>query len=165
MFVFLILLPAHVLPAPQHTLRKYPDDRHPVTWKIRAVMHGKNKATILVTAKIAFGWHIYSSEMENVGPLPTQIRLNTDNSWSSNQPLRESGSPVQYFDSTYMIRIAWFEDSVTFSKSIRLHKNNTVLSGEITFMACKEDLCLPPERYPFKLALATPARPRKKDRP
>src|SRR5689334_1412362 len=59
------------------------DVENPITWSLaadapaRALKPGE-QFTVLLTAKIVEGWHLYSPEQQAGGPIPTRITLPAD---------------------------------------------------------------------------------------
>jgi thiol:disulfide interchange protein DsbD len=128
--------------------------RAPVTWSFTSRPASGGTATLVFKATIAPGWHIYSQFMEEDGPLPTTFSFSPDNSYTLNGKTKEEGTPVKFYDQTFMMDIVWFSDSVTFSQAVKLRKDSVSVKGKVVFMACNDQLCLPPEAVEFSIKVS-----------
>lgn len=135
--VFICLLLRNPVNAQRHT---------PVTWHFRT-----EQTTLVATAVLAPGWHIYSQFMEEGGPLPTQFTFDKSEAYSLIGRPEEKGDPFKFYDSTFMIDIIWLSNVAVFSQKIKLHTPYTTIKGKVTFMACTRDMCLPPDEQDFSI--------------
>lgn len=126
------------------------DESEPVQWSARleqADVRAGESATVLVEARIAPPWHLYSlTPREGPGPRPTRLRLAEGGglvvSGSATQP-----APRRDLDRGFNVEVEYFTEAVTFRLPVRVEPGP---AGErkatvaMRFQACKEGICLPP---------------------
>jgi thiol:disulfide interchange protein DsbD len=123
----------------------------PVSWHFTAIRTSDKEARLVFTASLDDGWHIYSQFLDEGGPLPTTFSFGQDDDYSLKGKVNEESVPVKIYDNTFMMDIVWFTKTAVFSQMIKLNAPSTVIKGKIEFMACTEDLCLPPEEVAFSI--------------
>lgn len=123
---------------------------HPVRWSYASKRNSKEEATVLLKATIAPGWHIYSQTVKDGGPVKTSIKLDNSYDFKKTGPTTEPKPKIGY-DKTFAMKIGIFETSVVFRQKIRLHKKGVTVRGALSYMACNESRCLPPEDVLFSI--------------
>jgi len=125
----------------------------PVTWKFEAENITKNSATLVITANIAPGWHVYSQFIEEGGPIPTSFSFDKGTGYTLDGTVSESPKAVGGFDPTFKMQISWHKKEVKFSQKIKLTQPKVVVNGVLEFMTCDDSHCLPPEEVPFAISV------------
>jgi cytochrome c biogenesis protein CcdA len=107
---------------------------------------------VLVTihADIEEGWHLYSQNIEDGGPIPTSFNLDSSSSYTTSGIWTESEPHVE-FDSNFDMDLAYFSNSVDFTTNLLPLVANFAVSGELEFMVCNDEMCLPPTFIDFKV--------------
>jgi thiol:disulfide interchange protein DsbD len=123
----------------------------PVKWSFVSVPGKGSEATLMITATLEDGWHIYSQYIEEGGPLPTTISFSPSQEYTRIDSVKEEGMAVKSYDKTFMMDIVWYAHSVVFSQKVTLHAPLTIIQGKVEFMVCTEEMCLPPEVVSFNL--------------
>jgi thiol:disulfide interchange protein DsbD len=123
----------------------------PVKWSFVAVPGKGSEATLMITATLEDGWHIYSQYIEEGGPLPTTISFSSSKEYTRVDKVKEEGMAIKSYDKTFMMDIVWYGHSVVFSQKVKLHVPLTMIQGKVEFMVCTEEMCLPPEVVSFNL--------------
>jgi thiol:disulfide interchange protein DsbD len=113
---------------------------------------------VKVTAKLIDDWHIYSVTPMEEGPVPTDIVFAAD------APLKRTGKlrqpkPVVKYDEAFGVNTEYFDKDVTFTMTAKVKpsakpgKQKVVV--EVTFMACNDRMCLPPNtiEIPFDITI------------
>ncbi len=107
---------------------------------------------ILIKATIDEGWHIYSVNQKDGGPVKTTITFSPSKEFSlvgkTTEPI-----PVTKFEKSFGINVSYFETSVIFKQKIKLKAKQTTIKGKIEFMTCNDQKCLPPEDIDFTVAI------------
>jgi DsbC/DsbD-like thiol-disulfide interchange protein len=145
-------------------LSQIPKD--PIEWSIRAEPAGSpfkagDKFTLHLTAKIAEGWHLYSTEQEEGGPIPTRIVVPADQPFEKDGPIAFA-EPETVFDPNFNLMTAYYEETAAYSIPMKVSK--TAASGSadakvnVSFQTCNDQLCLPPKTV--KLAVKINLAPR-----
>lgn len=124
----------------------------PVSWKFNAENITDKEATIVITATIEPGWHVYSQFIEEGGPIPTSFKFE-GNGFKKVGGVTESPKAVSAFDPNFNMQIAWHKDRVRFSQKIKLEQPKVTVQGMLEFMVCNDTHCLPPEEVPFTVAV------------
>ncbi len=140
--VFICLLLSSPVNAQRHT---------PVTWHFRTEPTTGQQTTLVATAVLAPGWHIYSQFMEEGGPLPTQFTFDKSGEYSLIGKPEEKSDSFKFYDSIFMIDIIWLSKVAVFSQKIKLYTPYTNIKGKVRFMACTRDMCLPPDEQDFSI--------------
>jgi thiol:disulfide interchange protein DsbD len=100
---------------------------------------------LVIKASIEDGWHLYSQNVPEDGPIATTIYLKDSvNTYQLiGLPIEEKGHTS--FDKTFGMEIKYFENTTTFKQRVRLLTNEKItIKGEIEFMACDDSQCTPP---------------------
>lgn len=101
----------------------------------------------LLTAKLAEGWHLYSMDLPEGGPIPTSIAV-VENASVTSDGLATQPSPIVWFDPNFQMDTNYFKDEVEFKVPFRVRddapEGRARLEVEIRFMLCSEAVCLPP---------------------
>ncbi|MDR1330785.1 MAG: thioredoxin family protein [Tannerella sp.] len=122
----------------------------PVKWDIVLAGSEPAEVDVLFTAVIDRGWHVYDMNLPTGGPISTSIayeRLQGAELIGEPQP---SAPPATAYDKSFDMELRWYSDRITFTQKIRVtDPERFVLEGELEFMACNDEMCLPPDRIPF----------------
>lgn len=124
----------------------------PVDWKFEAKNVTEKEATLVITATIDRGWHVYSQFIEEGGPIPTSFKFEGQG-FSTLGGVAESPKAVGAFDPNFNMQIAWHKNEVKFSQKVRLSKPQVTVEGMVEFMVCNDTHCLPPEEVPFTIQI------------
>ncbi len=129
-----------------------------VTWKVEIVQDGSDKGTLIATAEIEDGWHIYGTDIPNPDndfsiPDPTSITINPAAGLKLVGTLRSATPAATHFDEFLNLNVPWLEGKVRLEQDFELENgtNGAPVAGEINYMACNESSCTPPARFEFNL--------------
>ena len=126
----------------------------PVAWTFAARPGGSpQEATLTFTATIGGNWHIYSQFIEEGGPEPTSFKFTPSPDYELLGKVTEEPAPVKTFEKAFNMNIAYFPKRAVFSQKIRLKAPQTTVKGTLTFMACNDEKCLPPDDLDFSIAV------------
>lgn len=123
-----------------------------VAWKFSATKTGKNTATLSYTATIDPGWHLYSIQQGEGGPVPTTFTLEPSNKYVLAGDVVEP-TPIKEINTLFMMEVGYFEKEVTFTQKVKLKARQTTIKGNVNFMACNEMQCIPPITTPFIITI------------
>ena len=111
-----------------------------VTW---TSSYNKEDSTIIITAEIAEGWHLYSQNLENdMGPIPTEISFEANDKVEFSDKTNEP-APKESYDENFGANMSYFEKEVSFTNKVKV-KGSTKVSASVVFMICNNEMCLPP---------------------
>jgi thiol:disulfide interchange protein DsbD len=106
---------------------------------------------ILLTATIEKGWHLYDMNLPSGGPVSTSLAFETLKGAELTGKPTTSVKPTVVFDKMFDMELRWFSTGVSFIQKIKVTDfKKFKIVGEIEFMACNDETCLPPERIPFE---------------
>jgi len=122
----------------------------PVKWLFEFKDHQSAEKEIVFKANIESGWHMYDMKLPEGGPVSTSISIDLlQGAELIGEPVA-SVPPVEVFDNQFNMNIRWFSNTVSFVQKIRVtDAKKFKLSGELEYMVCNDETCLPPERIPF----------------
>jgi thiol:disulfide interchange protein DsbD len=119
----------------------------PIKWEAAVMEYSSEEVMIEIRSLIDPGWHIYSQEqnIEN-GPIGTAFTFNPSGNYMISGKTRES-KPISKTEQAFNnMEVLYFEgESVFTQKIIRQTSEAFDVSLDVTYMACSEEMCLPPE--------------------
>ncbi|MEN9382100.1 MAG: hypothetical protein RI940_981 [Bacteroidota bacterium] len=125
---------------------------NPVKWTFEAVKKLDKQYEVIITANIESPWHIYSQFPKN--PLPIKISIKKNPLVQISGKIKELGSLEKHFDKNIKSEVAYFTNKVQFVQTINLKvASKTSLSGEVEYMVCNDERCLPPAKVPFEVTI------------
>ncbi|WP_080903423.1 cytochrome c biogenesis protein CcdA, partial [Parabacteroides sp. Marseille-P3160] len=96
------------------------------------------------------GWHIYDMNLPEGGPISTSFTFETLRGAELVGKPTPSVKPVTVHDEMFNMDLRWFPGSVSFSQKLKVtDPKKFKISGEVEYMACNDETCLPPERESF----------------
>jgi Thiol:disulfide interchange protein len=122
----------------------------PVKWSFEFNDLPSAEKEIVFKAVIDKGWYVYDMNLPEGGPIPTSISFdNIQGAELIDKPV-PSVTPVTKYDEQFEMTIRSYANTVSFTQKIKVtdYKKFKV-SGEVEFMVCNDETCLPPERVPF----------------
>ncbi len=107
---------------------------------------------VIVHADIEEGWHLYSQNLEDGGPIPTSFHLDTSSAFAPLGSWSE-GKPHEEFDLNFDMDLAFFSESADFTILLEPKEADFTVKGELEFMVCNDEMCLPPSYVDFKIKI------------
>ena len=124
------------------------------SWTFSAKKLAGNKYELHLTATPPAGWHIYSQNTPDGGPIPTSFTFNKNALTDLSGKVKETGKMVKYFDKNFKVNVIYFEGKVDFVQVVTVKgKIKTNVSGEVESMICNDKTCMPPTTEKFNIAL------------
>ena len=125
----------------------------PVKWSYAAKRLNKNEAVILLRATIQDGWHIYSQNVGDGGPIKTSFTFAPSKEYALIGKASEP-TPITHFEDAFKMNVSYFEKTVTFQQKVKLKSDKvTAIKGQLEYMTCNNRKCLPPEDVDFTIPL------------
>ena len=116
----------------------------PVKWSTSIKKISDTEYDLVSKASIDKGWHLYSQVVPDNGPLPTLFTFEANNAYKDVGKIKESKGITEK-DPVFDMVITSFSNTATFTKRIKLTGNKgTTVKGEVEFMVCDDEKCLPP---------------------
>ncbi len=116
----------------------------PVKWSTSIKKISDTEYDLVSKAFIDKGWHMYSQVVPDDGPLPTLFTFEANSAYKDVGKIKESKGITEK-DPVFDMVITSFSNTATFTKRIKLTGNKgTTVKGEVEFMVCDDEKCLPP---------------------
>ncbi len=137
LFIYVLTTLAFVLGVQGQVLK-------PVKWTTSVEKASDTEYILIAKASIEEGWHLYSQNVPEDGPIATVFTFETNKDFELNGKVSEDkGKTVD--DPVFMMKIKFFENNAEFKQRIKvLNKELSIVKGEVEFMVCDEERCLPP---------------------
>ena len=121
---------------------------NPVTWDFSQKEISDSEIQLQFKATIEKGWHLYSQNISDDGPVPTTFTFIIDKD-TSVEKLNEPVSKEE-FDPNFEMVLKYFSDQVVFTRNVKYEEGEKInISGYVDFMVCDEAQCLPPDYAEF----------------
>ncbi|MCC8172564.1 MAG: thioredoxin family protein [Parabacteroides sp.] len=122
----------------------------PVTWEFGLNDSGSAEKELLFTATLENGWHLYDMNLPEGGPVSTTFTFETVKGAELVGAPSATTRPTTVFDELFDMELRWFGGKVTFVQKVKVtDPKKFAISGEVEYMACNDENCLPPERESF----------------
>ncbi len=124
----------------------------PVKWSFNVEQTG-TEATLLLKATIDKTWHLYSQDIPDGGPIPTNFKFTPSDDYELEGKVMEPEAKT-FHDSNFEMDLKFFEKEVLFRQKIKLKTTHAFsVKGTLEFMACDDKMCLPPNEIPFSFQI------------
>jgi DsbC/DsbD-like thiol-disulfide interchange protein len=133
------------------TIGAYAQIVTPVKWAYAAKKTGPTEVTVLLKASIDAGWHIYSQNVKEGGPIKTSFAFAKSKDYILVGKTIEP-KPITKYEDAFKMNVSYFEKEVVFQQKIKLKSANiTAIKGQLEYMTCNNQKCLPPEDVNFTI--------------
>jgi DsbC/DsbD-like thiol-disulfide interchange protein len=125
----------------------------PVKWSYAAKRISSTEAVVFLRATIDPGWHIYSQNVKDGGPIKTSFTFAPSKEYTLVGKTAEP-APITKFESVFSMNVSYFEKTVTFQQKVKLKSANvSSVKGQLEYETCNNSKCLPPEDVDFDIPL------------
>jgi len=116
----------------------------PVKWSTSVTKRSDTEYELVATATIQSGWHLYSQNVPQDGPIPTKFAYEGNSNYlKKGNTVEEKGHTIQ--DPIFEMQITYFEKKADFKQRIKVKgKVPFQVKGTVEFMVCDDSRCLPP---------------------
>jgi thiol:disulfide interchange protein DsbD len=126
----------------------------PVKWSYSASKKDNGTYEVKISAAINPGWHLYSQSTPEGGPVPTKISFNKNPLLTMDGDTKELGKMVTRHEEVFGIDTKFYADKVDFVQTVKIKgKAKTNVNGQLEFMVCNDQQCLPPTTVNFSVLL------------
>ena len=131
----------------------YAQIHNPVKWSTSVNKISATEYDLIIKAEIQPNWHLYSQNVPEDGPIPTNFTFEASKDFElTGATSEETGHTVD--DPVFMMKIKYFETSAVFKQRVKLlNKNAITILGEVEFMVCDDSNCLPPTFVDLKFSI------------
>ncbi len=125
----------------------------PVKWSYAAKKINSTEAVVFLKATMQKGWHIYSLNVEDGGPIKTSFDFTPSKEYSLIGKTSEP-KPLSHYDKNFRVNVTYFENTVVFQQKIKLKSAKaSAVKGKLEYETCNDIKCLPPEDLDFSIPL------------
>ena len=124
----------------------------PVKFKTEWKQLTDNEVEIVFTGTIDPGWHVYSTDLGDGGPI--SATFNTDKLEGAELvgTLKPVGKEVSSFDKLFEMQVRYFEHTAQFTQALKLTGGDYRVEGYLEYGTCNDENCLPPTQVEFSFA-------------
>ncbi|MBR5029562.1 MAG: thioredoxin family protein [Muribaculaceae bacterium] len=116
---------------------------NPVKWTKSIKMTDDKNGVITFTANIDNGWHLYSNDTPDGGPIPLSIKWDKKDGVKLVGGLKHSKAPTTIDDEMFGMKVRQWEGSVSLSQKFTTTDSKYKIEGEVNYQACSDQGCLP----------------------
>ena len=109
-----------------------------------------DEAEIVFKASIDPGWHVYSTEIGNDGPIEATFNVEKMTGAELVGKLTPVGNEIKKYDSMFGMELRFFEHTATFRQKIRFTQSHYDIDCYLEYGACNDESCLPPTQVTFR---------------
>ncbi|PID90221.1 MAG: disulfide bond formation protein DsbD [Bacteroidetes bacterium] len=114
----------------------------PVDWTATYAKRADGGMDIIIRAKLAPGWHVYSVDLPKGGPSPTSIHFNNPEGYTPQGGLSEAGRAIVEHDPIFDLDLRYFADSLILSQRIQPEGGGAFeVSATVSYQTCHEGAC------------------------
>ena len=138
--------------------------RNPVRWNFSTEKTGGNKYDLVLKATMEDGWHLYSQDIPEGGPIPTSFEFTESSAFKLIGKVRELSDAEVKFDKSFNMEVKMYNDEAVFRQEIEvLSPEDFTVDGSLEFMCCNDESCLPPRDVDFSFTVPGTAGGAKED--
>jgi thiol:disulfide interchange protein DsbD len=108
------------------------------------------EAEIIFSATIDNGWHVYSTDLGDSGPITASFNAVKMDGVQTVGKLKARGNEKKVFDKLFDMEVRYFEDAVTFVQKVKFTKPEYDIDCYLEYGACNDQSCLPPSTCELK---------------
>lgn len=125
----------------------------PVSFQVTQEKVSDDMVQVIFKADIAPGWHVYSVEMPEDGPVSASVTVDSAEGAEPEGGLVAEGNEISTFDGMFGMDVRYFENSVTFIQKFRVNSPSCHVKGYLEYAACNDSMCIPPSTVEFTVEL------------
>ena len=126
--------------------------KDPVKFKTELTPLSDTEAEVVFTAAIDKGWHVYSTDLEDGGPISATFNVDNKSGVELVGKLKPVGKEVATFDKLFEMKVRYFENTAKFVQKVKFTGGAYAIEGYLEYGACDDESCLPPTQVPFKFS-------------
>ena len=124
--------------------------QEPVKFKTEWKKLSDNEAEIVFTGTMDEGWHVYSTDLPEGGPISATFNVDKMEGAELAGKLEPRGKVVDKMDPIFEMQVQFFEGgTATFAQKIKLTGGKYEVTGYLQYGACNDENCLPPTNVEF----------------
>lgn len=109
-----------------------------------------DEAEIIFQGTIEPGWHIYSTDLGNDGPIEATFNVVKIDGLELVGKLKPVGNVITKYDKMFGMDLKYFEGKATFVQKVRFTKPEYEIDAYLEYGACNDESCMPPTDVAIK---------------
>ena len=126
--------------------------QEPVKFKSELKTLVAGEAEIVFTATIDKGWHVYSTDLGEGGPISATFNVEKISGATVVGKLQPKGKEIASYDKLFEMNVRYFESTAQFVQKLKLTGGDYKIEGFLEFGACNDENCLPPTQVEFNFS-------------
>ena len=126
--------------------------QEPVKFKSELKTLVAGEAEIVFTATIDKGWHVYSTDLGDGGPISATFNVEKISGATVVGKLQPKGKEIASYDKLFEMNVRYFESTAQFVQKLKLTGGDYKIEGFLEFGACNDENCLPPTQVEFNFS-------------
>lgn len=123
--------------------------QEPIKFKTEWKTISDQEVEIIFTGTAEKGWHIYSTDLPEDGPISATFNLDKIEGAEAIGKLTPRGKEIDKMDPIFGMQVRFFEGTATFVQKLKLTGGNYNVTGYLQYGACNDENCLPPTNVEF----------------
>ena len=124
----------------------------PVQFKTELKKISETEAQIIFTGTIDAGWHVYSTDLPEGGPISATFNTDKMEGMELDGKLTPQGKEIENYDKMFEMNVRYFEDKATFVQKLKITAANYFIEGYLQYGSCNDENCLPPTDVEFSFS-------------
>lgn len=126
--------------------------QEPVKFKSELKRISETEAEIVFNAVMEKGWHVYSTDLGDGGPISATFNVDNISGAEVNGKLLPQGNEIEEMDPIFGMKVRFFESKATFVQKIKITDGKYSIKGYLEYGACNDENCLPPTSVDFEFS-------------
>ena len=124
----------------------------PVQFKAEWKNISDTEAQIVFTGIIDAGWHVYSTDLPEGGPISATFNTDKMEGIELVGKLTPEGKVIEAFDKIFEMQLRYFEGKATFVQKVKITAPTYLIEGYLEYGSCNDENCLPPTEVSFSFS-------------
>ena len=124
----------------------------PVQFKYEWKVLSDTEAQIVFTGAIDEGWHVYSTNLPDGGPISATFNVEQIEGLELDGKMMPEGKEIESFDKVFDMKLRYFEEKAVFVQKLKITAANYFIEGYLEYGSCNDENCLPPTNYEFSIS-------------
>jgi len=124
----------------------------PIRWSQKIDMTSATEGTMVFSATIDRGWHMYGLKLPDDGPRPTKFSFDKLEGVELEGDIMPSRAPYEQVDMIFHLKLSWWDADVNFTQKFKITSSDKVyaITGKVNFQGCDDSRCIPPQNHAFE---------------
>ena len=136
----------------------------PVHFSTQLNMLKGDEGEIVFSATIDEGWHVYSTDLGNGGPISATFNAVKMEGVETVGKLKPRGHVIKQYDKLFDMEVLFFEKTAQFVQRVRFTQQKYSIDCYLEYGACNDEMCMPPTEVAFKVSSNLPLGPQRIER-